>query len=205
MTIILHIDSSILAANSVSRQLSAKIVTRELELHPDAKIIRRDLVAESVQHLSVGHMAAWQGDDSARAALADDLAAGETYIEDLFTADMIVIGAPMYNFTVPSQLKSWIDRVVVAGRTFQYGPSGPESLLPPGKKVIIASARGGIYTGDSPAATLEHHESYLRAALGFIGITDVEVIRAEGVAMGEEARALAITEAEADIEALAVA
>jgi FMN-dependent NADH-azoreductase len=109
----------------------------------------------------------------------------------------------MYNFSIPSQLKGWIDRVCVAGRTFQYGANGPEGLLPKGKKVFIASTRGGVYTGNSPAAVLEHHESYLKGVLGFIGLTDVTVIRAEGLNLGEEPKATAIAQAKAQIEALA--
>lgn len=109
----------------------------------------------------------------------------------------------MYNFSVPSQLKGWIDRVCVAGRTFQYGPNGPQGLLPEGKKVVIASTRGGVYTGDSPAAELEHHESYLRGVLGFIGLIDVTIIRAEGLNLGEEPKAAAIAGAKAQIASLA--
>src|SRR5262249_27893908 len=118
-------------------------------------------------------------------------------------ADIIVIGAPMYNFTVPTQLKGWIDRVAVAGKTFRYTENGPVSLLKPGKKVFIASARGGVYAPGSPAAAMEHHESYLLAALGFIGLTDVTVVRAEGVALNADARAGAIAKARSDIQALA--
>jgi FMN-dependent NADH-azoreductase len=203
MTTILHIDSSILGGYSVSRALTAEVVTKELALHPGARVIRRDLVAEPALHLSDAHIAVFQGGEVTSAALGQDLALGGAYIDDLFAADIIVIGAPMYNFSVPSQLKSWIDRVCVAGRTFQYGPNGPQGLLPEGKKVVIASTRGGVYTGDSPAAALEHHESYLRGVLGFIGLIDVTIIRAEGLNLGEEPKAAAIAEAKAQIASLA--
>jgi FMN-dependent NADH-azoreductase len=203
MTTILHIDSSILAGYSVSRALTAEVVAKELALHPDARVIRRDLVAEPALHLSDAHIAVFQGGAAPSAALGQDLALGGAYIDDLFAADIIVIGAPMYNFSVPSQLKGWIDRVCVAGRTFQYGPNGPQGLLPEGKKVVIASTRGGVYTGDSPAAALEHHESYLRGVLGFVGLTDVTIIRAEGLNLGEETKAAAIAGAKAQIASLA--
>ncbi|TDX59398.1 FMN-dependent NADH-azoreductase [Methylosinus sp. sav-2] len=203
MTTILHIDSSILGGYSVSRALTAEVVAKELALHPGARVIRRDLVAESALHLSDAHIAVFQGGEVTSAALGQDLALGGAYIDDLFAADIIVIGAPMYNFSVPSQLKGWIDRVCVAGRTFQYGPNGPQGLLPEGKKVVIASTRGGVYTGDSPAAELEHHESYLRGVLGFIGLIDVTIIRAEGLNLGEEPKAAAIAGAKAQIASLA--
>jgi FMN-dependent NADH-azoreductase len=200
---ILHIDSSILGGYSVSRALSAEIVARRQALHPGSRVIYRDLVAEAALHLSDQHMAVFQGGAVTDPALGADLAAGGAYIDDLFAADIIVIGAPMYNFSIPSQLKAWIDRVCVAGRTFQYGANGPEGLLPKGKKVFIASSRGGVYTGDTPAAFLEHHETYLKGVLGFIGLTDVTIVRAEGLNLGEEAKAASIAKAKAEIAALA--
>jgi FMN-dependent NADH-azoreductase len=200
---ILHIDSSILGAYSVSRALSAEIVAKQLALHPGATVIRRDLVIEPALHLSGDHLAVFQGAAPNSATFGADVARGSTYIDDLFAADIIVIGAPMYNLSVPTQLKGWIDRVAVAGRTFRYTEHGPEGLLPKGKKVFIASARGGVYSGTSPAAALEHHESYLKAALTLIGLSDITVIRAEGVAMGDDAKAAAIARAKADIAALA--
>ena len=200
---ILHIDSSILGGYSVSRSLSAAIVARQQALHPVSKVIYRDLVVDSAFHLSDQHMAVFQGGPVTTPALGADLAAGSAYVDDLFAADVIVIGAPMYNFSIPSQLKAWIDRVCVAGRTFQYGANGPEGLLPKGKKVFIASSRGGVYTGGSPAAVLEHHETYLLGVLGFIGLTDVTVVRAEGLNLGEDVKAAAISKAKAEIDAIA--
>lgn len=199
---ILHIDSSILGDYSVSRLLSADIVARQLTLHPDATVQYRDLVSHPALHLSDKHIAAFQGAEVTDAALGEDLAAGGAFIDDLFAADIIVIGAPMYNFSIPSQLKAWIDRVCVAGRTFQYGANGPEGLLPKGKKVFIASSRGGFYTGDSPAAFLEHQETYLKGVLAFIGLTDVTFIRAEGLSRGDDAKATAIANAHSAIAAL---
>jgi FMN-dependent NADH-azoreductase len=200
---LLHLDSSILGANSVSRTLSAEIVARQTVLHPGLEVIYRDLAADTALHLSGAHLAAFQGGTVQDAALGADLAAGGAYLDELFAADIIVIGAPMYNFSVPSQLKAWIDRVVVAGKTFRYGPNGAESLLPKGKKVFIASSRGNIYAAGSPAAALEHHETYLKGVLSFIGLNDVTVVRAEGIAFGPEARQSALNKAREEIASIA--
>ncbi|WP_346895622.1 NAD(P)H-dependent oxidoreductase [uncultured Roseibium sp.] len=200
---LLHIDSSILGENSVSRTLTAEIVARLTALHSDADVVYRDLTAESAMHLSGGHLAVRFGAQAEAPDLAKDLEKAERDIQDLIDADTIVIGAPMYNFTVPTQLKAWIDRIVVAGRTFKYSDAGtPVSLLPEGKKVIIASTRGGAYL-DASMAGLEHQESYLKGVLGFIGLTDVTIIRAEGLAMGEEAKDAAISRARGEIAELA--
>ncbi|HEY0745731.1 MAG TPA: NAD(P)H-dependent oxidoreductase [Steroidobacteraceae bacterium] len=199
---ILHIDSSILGGYSVSRTLSADIVARQKALHPDADVIYRDLVLDAALHLSDRHLAVFQGGAIIDPLLGADVAVGGAYVDDLFAADIIVIGAPMYNFSIPSQLKGWIDRVVLAGRTFRYDANGVEGLLK-GKKLFIASSRGGLYTGDSPTAFLDHHETYLKGVLGFIGLTDVTVIRAEGINLGEQAKATAIAKAKAEIAALA--
>lgn len=202
MTTILHIDSSILGGFSVSRTLSASIVEKLVSIHPNANVIRRDLTVEAAMHLSDAHMAAFRGGAVTDADLGQDLATGSAYVDELFTADTIVIGAPMYNFTIPSQLKAWVDRVCVAGRTFRYTSNGSEGLVA-GKRVFIASARGGIYSEGSPTAAMEHQESYLISVLAFIGLTDVTIIRAEGLALGEAVKAEAIASAKAEIEALA--
>jgi len=200
---LLHIDSSILGENSVSRILSASIVEREKTLHPGIAVTYRDLAATPLLHLGPSHIAAWHGAPPADDAVAADLAAGGAIVEELFAADIIVIGAPMYNFTIPTQLKAWIDRILIAGKTFKYTEAGPESLLPAGKKVILGLARGGFYGAGTPFAAFEHQESYLRTALGFIGLTDVSVVHAEGIAMGPEARTAAIDSAHGEIAALA--
>ncbi|GJE59405.1 FMN-dependent NADH-azoreductase [Methylobacterium trifolii] len=202
MTKILHIDSSILGAHSVSRGLTAEIVARLQALHPGAEVIRRDLAADPTLHLSDAHLAVFHGGEVGSPALGEDLAKGGAYVDDLFASDIIVIGAPMYNFSVPSQLKAWIDRVCVAGRTFRYGPNGAEGLVK-GKAVFVASTRGGIYTGDGAMAGFDHQESYLRVALGFIGLTDVTIVRAEGLAKDEASKEQAVAEARAQVAALA--
>jgi FMN-dependent NADH-azoreductase len=199
---LLHVDSSILGPASVSRHLTEAIVAAEQRAHPDLEVIRLDLATHPIGHLSGAHLAAGQGAVPEAPALADDLAAGEAALEAFLAADIVVVGAPMYNFGVPSQLKAWIDRLAVAGRTFRYGENGPEGLAG-GKKVIIASSRGGLYQADTPMAALDYQETYLRSVFGFFGVTDIRVIRAEGVAMGDEQRGKAIDSAQADIAALA--
>jgi FMN-dependent NADH-azoreductase len=200
---LLHIDSSVLGTNSASRELSADIVARQIALRPGLNVIHRDLASDAALHLSSAHLAARQGEAVADATLGADLAKGGSYLEELLAADIVVIGAPMYNFSIPSQLKAWIDRVVVAGKTFRYGEKGAEGMLAKGKKAFIASSRGNIYSPGSPAAALEHHESYLTGVLTFIGLTDVTVIRAEGLAFGPEAKLAAMTQARSHIAALA--
>jgi FMN-dependent NADH-azoreductase len=199
---LLHIDSSVLGTHSASRALSAEIVARQIALHPDIKVTYRDLEADAALHLSSAHLAAWQGGAVEDRALGLDLAKGGGYLEELFAADIIVIGAPMYNFSIPSQLKAWIDRVVVAGKTFRYGANGPEGLLKH-KKVFIASSRGSVYAPGSPAAALEHHESYLTGVLSFIGLTDATIVRAEGLGLGTDAKAAAMLKARESIAAMA--
>ena len=199
---LLHIDSSVLGAHSASRALSAEIVARQVGLHPGIQVTHRDLAADAALHLSSAHLAAWQGGTVEDSVLGADLAKGNVYMEELFAADIIVIGAPMYNFSIPSQLKAWIDRVVVAGKTFRYGASGPEGLLK-NKKVFIASSRGGVYAPGSPAAALEHHENYLTGVLSFIGLTDHTIVRAEGLGLGAEAKEAAMLKARANIAAMA--
>lgn len=200
---ILHIDSSILGGYSVSRTLSSDIVNKYLSLRAGTPVIRRDLVVDSALHLTPDHLAVFQGAQPGTPTLEQDVALGGSYVDDLFAADVIVIGAPMYNFSIPTQLKGWVDRVMVAGRTFRYTANGPEGLIPAGKKVYIASTRGGHYSEGSPIAALDHQERYLLTALNFIGLTDITIIRAEGLAMGEEAKAGAIAAAKAEIAAIA--
>jgi len=199
---LLHIDSSVLGPNSASRTLSADIVAKQVELYPGMKVMRRDLAADAALHLSSAHLAAWQGGAVEDSVLGADLAKGGAFLEELVAADIIVIGAPMYNFSIPSQLKAWIDRVVVAGKTFRYGANGAEGLLK-NKKVYIASSRGNVYAPGSPAAAFEHHESYLTGVLSFIGLTDVSIVRAEGLAFGPEAKEAAMLKARANIAAMA--
>jgi FMN-dependent NADH-azoreductase len=186
---LLHIDSSVLGSHSVSRQVSAAIVDRLRKTTAGLEIVYRDLSATPLAHLSGSHLAAAQGVISD--ALAQDLAAGQTVLDEFLAADIVVLGAPMYNFTIPSQLKAWIDRIVVAGKTFKYGAQGAEGLAG-NKRVIVAISRGGFYGSGTPAAVGEHLETYLRWVFAFMGIADPEFISADGVQVGPEYREKAL-------------
>ncbi|HYC94158.1 MAG TPA: NAD(P)H-dependent oxidoreductase [Sphingomicrobium sp.] len=180
---ILKIDSSINGQNSASRALTDSIVEQLKVANWGEQVVTRDLFADPLPHLTL------------------DAFADSSVLEEFQAADIVVIGAPMYNFTIPSQLKAWIDRVVVAGKTFQYGPNGPEGLAK-GKRVIIALARGGIYSEGSPAASLEHLETYLRGVFNFIGI-EPEFVIAEGLNLSPEHRSTSIEQAQKDVVLLA--
>jgi len=199
---LLHLDSSILGTSSVSRRLSAELVARQRALRPGIRVVARDLAADPALHLSGTHMAAFQGATIEDVAITADLVKGNTYLDELIASDVLVIGAPMYNLSVPTPLKAWIDRIAVAGKTFRYTTTGPEGLLK-NKKAFIASSRGGVYSAGSPAAALEHQESYLIGLLAFLGVVDVTIVRAEGLAMGPQAAEAAVSRALADIAALA--
>lgn len=199
---LLHVDSSILGPGSVSRQLSAEIVAAEQRLHPGIEVVYRDLAVAPVGHLSGAHLAAAQGAAPETVDVQQDVAAGQAALNEFLAADIVVVGAPMYNFAIPSQLKAWIDRLAVAGKTFRYSEKGAEGLAG-GKKVIIASSRGGFYGPQTPIAFLDHQETYLRNIFGFFGITDVTFVRAEGLNLGPDQRAQSIAEAQSAIAGLA--
>jgi FMN-dependent NADH-azoreductase len=194
MTKLLHIDSSVLGPHSVSRQVSAAIVQRLRQTIPNLDVTYRDLTTTPLPHLSGAHLAAAQGATPADPIVEQDLATGRDVLEEFLAADILVLGAPMYNFSIPSQLKAWIDRILVAGRTFKYGAQGPEGLAG-NKRVIVALSRGGYYGPGTPAAALEHLETYLRGVFGFIGVTAPEFIAADGIQVGPEHREKALAEA----------
>lgn len=178
---LLHIDASSLGQYSVSRGLTAAIVAQVTKENPSIQVTYRDLIAQPLPH--------WT---PVMDAESDAAKLGDAILEEFLAADVIVLGAPMYNFTVPSQLKAWIDRIAVAGKTFRYTESGSEGLAG-GKRVIVASSRGGAYAG--PGAAFDFQEPYLRTMFGFLGITDVEFIRAEGLAMSAEHKTNAVAAA----------
>jgi FMN-dependent NADH-azoreductase len=184
---LLHIDSSILGGNSASRELSAAIVARWQAANPALEVVYRDLAADPLPHLSGGSLA---GADPAEAE-----AAGRT-LQEFLDADVVVIGAPMYNFSIPSTLKAWIDRVAVAGKTFRYTAEGPEGLAGD-KKLVIASSRGSFHAG----APSDFQEPYLRFLFGFFGITDIEFVRAEGLNLSPQHRVDGLAAAHASIAA----
>ena len=182
---LLHLDSSALSGSSVTRELTAAIVARWQDKLPQLQVEYRDLDSNPLPHLTARSLA--------QADLSETADAART-MEQFLAADVLVIGAPMYNFSIPSTLKAWIDRVAVAGKTFRYTEKGPEGLAG-GKKVIIASGRGGIHTN----APTDFQEAYLRQVFGFIGVTDIEFVRAEGVAYSPQHRSEAIAGAVAAI------
>jgi FMN-dependent NADH-azoreductase len=188
---LLHIDSSVLGSHSVSRQVSAAIVDRLRQATPGLEVVYRDLTLTPLAHLSGPYFAATQG-ATPEPALLQDLAAGQAVLDEFLAADIVVLGAPMYNFTIPSQLKAWIDRILVAGKTFKYDAAqGPKGLAGD-KRVIVAVSRGGFYGAGTPAAVGEHLETYLRWVFGFIGVTNPEFISADGVGVGPEHREKAL-------------
>jgi FMN-dependent NADH-azoreductase len=188
---LLHLDASILGGNSVSRQLSAAAVQRLRKTTPDLDVTYRDIGTAPLSHLSGAHLAAAHGATPETLDMQHDLAAGQVALDEFLAADVVVIGAPMYNFTIPSQPKAWIDRILVAGKTFSYSDKGVQGLAG-GKRVIVTISRGGLYGADTPAAAGEHLETYLRWVFGFIGISNPEIIVAEGIQLGPEQREKAV-------------
>lgn len=201
---LLHLDSSILGPNSMSRKLSANIAARLQAATPGLTVTYRDLAATPVPHLSGTYLMAAQAGQSEHAPeIAADLAIGADVLTEFLAADIVVIGVPMYNFTVPSQLKAWVDRILIAGQTFRYGADGRPEGLAGAKRIILGIARGGFYAPGMPTESAEHAETYLRTVFGFVGITAVEVVAANGLAVGPEQREAAIAGANEQITALA--
>jgi FMN-dependent NADH-azoreductase len=202
MSKLLHIDSSILGGNSVSRQLTAQIVASWRASHPATEVSYLDLVVDTPSHLSAESLGFRLPAGSAD--LSDvqkrENALSEALVSQFLAADVVVVGAPLYNFAVPTQLKAWIDRIAQVGRTFTYTDKGPVGLAG-GKTVVIASARGGVYSTSDAGNAMEHQESYLKTVFGFFGVTDVRFVRAEGLAMGEAAKVAALAAAQVDITA----
>ncbi len=201
---LLHIDSSVTGEASASRQLSAAIVKALRQATPGLQVTRRDLESDPIPHLSARLLSTIRPDPSrpseATVAEANDAAA---VLQEFLDADVLVIGAPMYNFGISSQLKAWFDRILIAGKTFGYTEAGPQGLAG-GKRVIVASSRGGLYGPGMPGEGNDFQESYLRAVFRFIGIDDIEIVRAEGLAYGPDQREAAIDAALATIASLAV-
>lgn len=179
---VLHIDSSVLGAQSASRKLSSAIVSALIDRHPDLTVVYRDLEAQPLPHLSGRSLAQADPDEASQARRA---------LEEFKAADIVVLGAPMYNFSIPSSLKAWIDRVAVAGETFRYNAQGQAEGLCGNKQVFVASSRGGLHQHDG----MDFQEPYLRAVLGFMGITDIRFVRAEGLAVSPAQRDKAMAQA----------
>ena len=185
---LLHLDSSILGQTSASRELGAAVVARWQRDVSGLEVAYRDLAANPLPHLSGASLAQADAGETALAA---------TVMEEFMAADVIVLGAPMYNFGIPSQLKAWIDRIAVAGKTFRYTAEGPQGLAG-GKKVVVAATYGGMHPAQSGRNFVE---PYLRQVFGFLGIEDIEFVSAEGLAVSPEHRVQAISAAHARIDA----
>jgi FMN-dependent NADH-azoreductase len=187
---VLHIDSSILGEGSATRALTRGIVERLRSEHPEAEVSYLDLAADDLPHLTQSALARSDETEAARNARA---------LDEFLAADVLVIGAPIYNFSIPSQLKAWIDRIAIAGRTFRYTANGPEGLAG-GKEVIVAMARGGLVGADTRG---EFGESYLRFLFSFLGIRNVRFVHAQGLAISPEHRAESLKAAHASIASMA--
>ncbi len=195
MSNLLFVTSSLFGADSKSRLVADEFVAAWRRANPAGTVVRRDLAPDAIPHLSREALDAAARPAAERtptqrqaAALADRL------IEEVEAAAVIVVAAPMYNFSIPSTLKAWIDHIARAGRTFRYGVNGPEGLLK-GRRVIVFTARGGIYGGDSPARGLDFQEPYLRAMLAFLGLDDVTFVHAEGLKISPETAAAGLASA----------
>lgn len=189
---LLHIDSSILGDNSASRALSAAVVKAWQAAEPGVQVTYRDLASEGINHFSGATLGALGTAAELRdATQKHEAELSASSLAEFLAADALVVGAPMYNFTIPTQLKAWIDRIAVAGQTFRYTEAGPEGLCG-NKKVIIVSTAGGLHAGQASGAA---HEGYLTLLFGFLGITDIEFVRAEGLAYGDEMRSKALSDA----------
>ena len=200
---ILHIDASASdAASSHSRRLSAELVEKLKAANAGATVVYRDVVVDRLPHIDMTIRQAWAPEGEKDDALSATAARSKQLVEELKAADIVVIGSPMYNFTVPSTLKAWIDHVAIAGQTFRYTATGPEGLLT--GKAYLALSSGGIYS-QGAFAPFEHLATYLTGFLGFLGIKVVQVVRAEGVAYGPEQDAAAMSAARTQIGALVAA
>ena len=200
---LLHVDSSILGTQSASRQLSAEIVDNWCKTHPGTTVEHLDLAADAPNHFgadALGIKVCVQADPTEAQRFENGVS--ERLIAQFLAADVIVIGAPFYNFSIPTQLKAWIDRLAQVGRTFKYTEQGPVGLAG-GKTVIVTSTRGGAYSTSEGGQAMEHQESYLKVIFGFFGISDVRIVRAEGLAMGEAPKAQAMAAAREQIPLLA--
>ena len=202
MSRLLFVASSAFGSNSKSRQIAEEFLGAWQVSHPGVSVTLRDLGAEPAPHVAGEHLAAVMTPAIERTDVQKSLArASDALIEEIEAADTILIAAPMYNFTIPSTLKAWIDHITRSGRTFRYTAQGPEGLLK-GKKVFVVTARGGIYSGDSPMKSYDFHEPYLRTMLGFLGLRDVTFIHAEGLQISPEAATAGMARARAAVTEL---
>ena len=199
MTTLLKINASLFSNQGQSSQLADRFVAAFVAAHPGTTVIDRDLAANPVPHLDAERFLSFLAKPEERSAAQQAVIAfSDALIDELRRADQIVIGLPMYNFGVPSTLKAYFDHIARAGVTFRYTANGAEGLLT-GKKATVLAARGGKYVGTPK----DSQTTYVRDFLGFIGITDVEFVYAEGLNMGEESKTTALAAAHAQVAELA--
>jgi FMN-dependent NADH-azoreductase len=204
MSNILYINSSVRNTGSISRQISGEFITKLKAAQPTSTVVERDLTAHPVPHLTEQMMGAYfTPADQRTAAQNETVKVSDNLVAEIMAADIVIIAAPMYNFSVSSTLKAWIDHIARAGLTFKYGANGPEGMVKR-KKFYIFTARGGVYS-DGPAKAMDFHETYLRAVFGFLGITDITFIHSEGLAMGEDAVNTALANSRTAIAGLVAA
>jgi FMN-dependent NADH-azoreductase len=195
MSKLLFVKSSLFGQDGKSTQIASEFVEALRRVRPGITVVERNLDADSIPHLSGATMAALMTPSEKRTKDQDQAVAfADSLIEEVESADTLVLAVPMYNFSVPSTFKAWIDHITRAGRTFRYGAAGPEGLLK-GKKVFLIVSRGGVYTGDSPAKPLDFQEPYLRSMLGFLGLDDLTFIHVEGLQVSPESAAAGLDRA----------
>ncbi len=202
MSKVLLVTSSLFGGQSKSTQIASELVEAWRRAHPGTTVVERALTADAIPHLSLDALAAVMTpaeQRSAQQSASVDFA--DRLIEEVETADVIVLAVPMYNFSIPSTLKAWIDHIARAGRTFRYTSTGPEGLLK-GKKVFVVTGRGGVYSGNAPAKSLDFQEPYLRGVLGFLGLTDTIFVHVEGLRVSPEAAEQGIARARGEIGAI---
>ena len=201
MSTLLRIDSSARYTGSLTRQLSAAYAEQWQAKNPGGKIIRRDLASQTLPHITEAMIGAYFTPADQRSAEQQAIIAeSDKLVDELVAADTLVIGVPMYNFAPPSAFKAWVDHISRVGRTFSYGANGPTGLLT-GKRAVVILSSGGVYS-EGPAQPLDFNGTYIRSVLGFLGITDVELIVAEGVSMGEEKAKQTVSQAQEKISAV---
>jgi FMN-dependent NADH-azoreductase len=202
MSNLLLVTSSLFGGQSKSAQIAGEFVDAWRRAHPGTAVVERALTPASIPHLSLDALGALMTPAEQRsAAQSASVEFADRLIEELEAADTIVLAVPMYNFSIPSTLKAWIDHVARAGRTFRYSATGPEGLLK-GKKVFVVTGRGGFYSGDAPANVFDFQEPYLRSVLGFLGLTDVTFIHVEGLKVSAETAEQGIARARSAIAAI---
>lgn len=199
---ILHVDSGIQGANSLSREMSAKAVERLTKAHPDASVQHLDLGRNPLPHLTEAALPLVFGFVEGSDEASGEPAVSQQALADFIEADVVVVGAGFYNLTISSALKAWIDRIVINNKTFRYNEQGVPVGLMTGKRVILCVSRGGYYAEGSPASPMEYCEKYLRAIFGFMGFAQIDVVAADGTSVGPEQRQAAAAAAEHQLDEL---